>query len=169
MKHKILIPTLLAILLITVFSVMHAPGQERWRLVSDDTVATVYNAVPEQCDADFVHTACNYEINLNDVESERIVAMERTMMTALGIAYGDVILVEGAGTYDGLWRILDTNNARFEGQHRIDFLVPENIKKGKWTSVKVYVPKDNYRYRRTAYGLVYKKTRERARNTLTSI
>jgi hypothetical protein len=33
-------------------------------------------------------------------------------------------------------------NKRFAGQHKIDILVPDNIKKGQWDNVKLYVLKD---------------------------
>ncbi len=112
--------------------------KESWTLVSDDTTATVYNAVPEQCDADFVHAASMYEIDLERVSSLRVLAMERTMIESLGFHYGDIVLIQGAGEYDGYWRILDTVNKRFAGQHIIDFLVPNHITKGKWTNVRVY-------------------------------
>ena len=31
-------------------------------------------------------------------------------------------------------------NKRFAGQHEIDILVPEHIRHGKWSDVKIYVP-----------------------------
>ena len=128
-----------AVAVIAIASIIIAnTNKERWTLVSTDTVATVYNAVPEQCDADFVHTASMYEIDLRDIPSQRVLAMERTMMASLGIAYGDIVLIQGTGEYDGYWRVLDTVNKRFKGQSRIDFLVPNHIKKGKWDNVQVF-------------------------------
>lgn len=115
------------------------PAQEaQWELISDETVATVYNAVPSQCNADCYHTASMYEIIPERIEQDRILAMERTMMSQFGIAYGDSVLVQGAGRYDGVWQVQDTMNKRFRGQHKIDFLVPDNVRHGKWTEVKVY-------------------------------
>ncbi len=109
-----------------------------WELVSDSTTATVYNATAGQCDGTPLITASNYHIVPERIGSERIVAMERTMMSSLGIAYGDFILVEGAGEYDGRWRVEDTMNKRFAGQDRIDFLVPSHVRKGKWKNVRIY-------------------------------
>lgn len=114
--------------------------QVQWTLVSDDTVATVYNAVPAQCNSDVRHTASMYVLNLDDVLSDRIIAMERTMMAEYGIKYGDLVLIEGTGRWDGVWQVQDTMNKRFAGQHKIDILVPENIRHGKWDNVKIYVP-----------------------------
>ena len=91
-----------------------------------------------------------FRLNLNDVLSHRIIAMERTFMKELGLAYGDVVKIEGTGKWDGVWQIQDTMNKRFAGQHKIDILVPNNIKLGQWNNIKLYVLKDksltsNYR------------------------
>jgi hypothetical protein len=68
--------------------------------------------------------------------------MERTFMQKLGLKYGDVVYIEGTGTYDGVWQIQDTMNKRFAGQHKIDILVPNNIRYGSWDNVKIYALKD---------------------------
>lgn len=116
---------------------------ESWALVSDDVVATVYNAVLSQCNDDVAHTASMFPLNLDDIASNHVIAMERTMMAEYGIRYGDVVLVEGTSLYDGVWRVEDTMNRRFAGQHKIDILVPNYVRSGKWTGVKVYVPGNN--------------------------
>lgn len=113
-----------------------------WKLVDSKTIATVYNAVPAQCNGDFGHTASMFRLNLNDVLSQRVIAMERTYMQKLGLKYGDVVYIEGTNGYDGVWQIQDTMNKRFAGQHKIDILVPNNIKYGSWDNVNLYVLKD---------------------------
>ena len=113
-----------------------------WKLVSDDTLATVYNAVPQQCNNDVVHTASMFKLNLANVLSQRVIAMERTFMKELGLKYGDVVYVEGTEKWDGPWQIQDTMNKRFAGMHKIDILVPRNIRTGKWDGVKISVPAD---------------------------
>ena len=113
-----------------------------WRLIADDVLATVYNAVPAQCNNDVRHTASMYTLNLDDVLSDRVIAMERTMMKEYGLKYGDIVKIEGTEKWDGLWQIQDTMNKRFAGQHKIDILVPNNIKLGKWSGVRVYIPGD---------------------------
>lgn len=109
-----------------------------WVLVSDHTTATVYNPVPEQCNADCLHTASMFSIDPRKIAEYRIVAMERTMMEAVGITYGDTVLVVGAGRWDGEWQVQDTMNKRFAGQHKIDFMVPKRFHHGIWENVKVY-------------------------------
>lgn len=113
-----------------------------WQLADSHTIATVYNAIPAQCNGDFGHTASMFRLNLNDVLSQRIIAMERTFMKKLGVKYGDVVYIEGTGKYDGVWQIQDTMNKRFAGQHKIDILVPNNIRYGAWENVNLYVLKD---------------------------
>ena len=118
------------------------PLLKDWKLVDTETTATVYNAVPAQCNGDFGHTASMFRLNLYDILPQRIIAMERTFMSKLGLKYGDVVYIEGTGKYDGVWQIQDTMNKRFAGQHKIDILVPENIKYGQWENVKIYTLKD---------------------------
>ena len=113
-----------------------------WVLADDSTIATVYNAVPSQCNDDFGHTASMFRLNLEDLLSQRVIAMERTFMSKLGLKYGDVVRIEGTNGYDGEWQIQDTMNKRFAGQHKIDILVPDNIRYGAWEGVKLYVLKD---------------------------
>ena len=108
-----------------------------WLLISATTTATVYNATPEQCGSHPTITASGRKIEGN-IADLRILAMERTMMQKHGIHYGDTILVKGTGVYDGEWIVEDTMSQRFAGQDKIDFLIPEDVKLGKWDRVKVY-------------------------------
>ena len=113
-----------------------------WNLIATDVETTVYNAVPKQCNKDFGYTASMFYLDLYDVEAHKIIAMERTFMKEFGLVYGDVVKIEGTGKYDGIYQIQDTMNKRFKGQHKIDILVNENIKYGKWQNVKLYILKD---------------------------
>lgn len=113
-----------------------------WKLADNKTTATVYNARPSQCNNDFGHTASMFRLDLYNVLSQRIIAMERTFMAKLGLQYGDVVYIKGTGKYDGVWQIQDTMNKRFAGKHKIDILVPDNIRYGQWDNVELYVLKD---------------------------
>ena len=116
--------------------------KEEWSLVCENVVATVYNAVPGQCDETPSTTASMFRLDLNNVYSHRIIAMERTFMKVLGLKYGDVVKIEGTEKWDGVWQVQDTMNKKYAGQKKIDFLVPSNIKTGKWSNVKLYVLND---------------------------
>jgi len=139
---RIIVTVLLALVPDTTSSYTHSNPNLRpyteWTLISETTTATVYNAVKSQCDDSPLITASQYHINPDTIEKDRILDMERTMMWEYGIHYGDIVKIEGTGTYDGLWQVQDTMNKRFAGQHRIDLLVPSHIRTGKWTRVKIY-------------------------------
>ena len=68
---------------------------DQWELAADDVIVTVYNAVKGQCNNDPSHTASMFRLNMQDVASHRIMAMERTFMKELGLKYGDVVKLEG--------------------------------------------------------------------------
>lgn len=140
MKHTSLILTALLLSLPLVPNDITCPFTEEWTQVTGNATATVYHACKTQCNRDFLHTASNYEIIPSKIAQQRILAMERTMMAKYGIKYGDVVLLEGTGGYDGLWQVQDTMNKRFAGQEKIDLLIPKNAKGGKWENVRVSVP-----------------------------
>ena len=79
-----------------------------------------------------------FRLNLEDPESHKIIAMERTMMKQYGLKYGDLVKIEGAGPRDGIYQIQDTMNKKFAGKHKIDFLINLGSNIGKWNNVKVY-------------------------------
>lgn len=113
---------------------------ESWILIANDVTATVYNSVPSQCNRDYTHTASMFRLEKDKISSYRIIAMERTMMTEYGISFGDIVRIEGTETYDGIWQVQDLMNKRYKGQHKIDFLVPDKIRHGKWTGIRLYRP-----------------------------
>lgn len=109
-----------------------------WKLLCSDTEATVYHATPKQCNDDIKNTSSMFQLNLENPESHKIIAMERTMMKQYGLKYGDLVKIEGAGPRDGIYQIQDTMNKRFAGKHKIDFLINLDSNIGKWNNVKVY-------------------------------
>lgn len=127
--------------------VVDAAPQEEWKMIADDVIVTVYNAVPAQCNADVRHTASMFKLDLKNPEAHKIIAMERTMMSEFGLKYGDIVKIEGTynGIQDGVYQIQDTMNKRFAGQHKVDILVSNNVKYGgtlKNSPAKVYVLND---------------------------
>lgn len=135
LNFKIL--TILSALLLTITTCATEKPNE-WELIAEDVEATVYNAVAEQCGSTPSYTASMFKINLNDVYSHKIIAMERSFMKSLNLNFGDVVKIEGTGKWDGIWQIQDTMSSRYKGRKKIDFLVPNNIKTGKWNNVKIY-------------------------------
>ena len=96
--------------------------------------ATVYNALVGQTDSSPNITASGYKINMSDPASDKIIAVSRDL-EPLGFTFGKYVKVTGAGELDGIWRIEDRMNKRFK--MRIDFLVENDRKLGKWEKVKI--------------------------------
>tara|TARA_R110000851_G_scaffold32468_2_gene87208 strand:- start:4081 stop:4377 length:297 start_codon:yes stop_codon:yes gene_type:complete len=94
----------------------------------------VYHAVEKQCNADFAHTATNFELNLKDPYSHRIIAISRDLETK-GFKMNDAVIVTGAGKYSGRWVIRDRMNKRWKS--RIDFLINVDMPQGKWEDVSI--------------------------------
>ena len=126
-------------------SMADASVPAQWETLCDDAVATIYHAVPEQCNDDATHTASMRTIDPAKAGDYRILAMERMMMAQYGISYGDVVEVTGTGDLDGLWTVEDTMNRRYKGQHKIDLLVDRSVKTGYWKNVTVKRPRQTTR------------------------
>lgn len=96
--------------------------------------ATVYNAVEEQCNSDYIHTATMFKLDLSNPYKHRIVAVSRDL-EKLGFSMNSTVMVSGTGKYDGKWYIRDRMNKRFT--KRIDFLINENMGLGKWNNITI--------------------------------
>jgi hypothetical protein len=97
--------------------------------------ATIYHAVEEQTDSTPNITASGYEINMADPLSDRIIAVSWDLENVYGFKMGDMVHVSGTGVLDGIWFVRDRMNKRF--RKRIDFLVPQAMKGGKWENVLI--------------------------------
>ena len=71
---------------------------------------------------------------MKNPESHRIIAVSRDL-EAKGFKMNKTVVVSNAGDMNGLWVIRDRMNKRWT--KRIDFLVDETLKGGKWTNVKI--------------------------------
>tara|TARA_R110002012_G_scaffold279442_1_gene467454 strand:+ start:505 stop:741 length:237 start_codon:yes stop_codon:yes gene_type:complete len=71
---------------------------------------------------------------MENPESHRIIAVSRDL-EAKGFKMNTVVVVSNAGKMNGLWVIRDRMNKRWT--NRIDFLVDETMKAGKWNNVKI--------------------------------
>jgi 3D (Asp-Asp-Asp) domain-containing protein len=96
--------------------------------------ATVYNAVPDQTDSDPLITASLKQIDPNN--PQRWIAVSRDL-EELGITLGSKVCIDNAGEMNGEWVVEDRMNRRW--RRRIDFLVHDSIRLGKWTNVKIRI------------------------------
>ena len=96
--------------------------------------ATIYHAVEGQTDSTPLITASGKHINPNNPAGHRWIAVSRDL-EKLGFVFGEKVLVTGAEQMDGVYVVEDRMNKRWT--KRIDFLVNETMKGGKWRGVRI--------------------------------
>ena len=96
---------------------------------------TIYHPVREQCDEDPDVLASGLKIQVYKAGEYRYCAVSRDFLKRYGGQYrwGDIIVLEGAGEFDGPWRIEDTMHPRWK--NRIDLLVTPGAPLRKYTEV----------------------------------
>lgn len=96
--------------------------------------ATVYHAVPEQCDSDCLVTASGARISSAESAYEhRYLAVSRDLLDVF--PYGTMVEVSGCGELDGIYCVVDTMAKRFKGY--IDLLINPDMRGGKWEGVRI--------------------------------
>ena len=100
-------------------------------------VATMYNAVEGQCDADPFVTACMYKINPQKASEHKWIAVSRDLLKINGgkFVYGQKVRIVGAGKKSGIYTIADTMNKRFK--NKIDILETIGTPLYKYNNVKI--------------------------------
>jgi len=96
--------------------------------------ATIYHAVEGQTDSTPLITASGKHINPNNPAGHRWIAVSRDL-EKLGFVFGEKVLVTGAEQMDGVYVVEDRMNRRWT--KRIDFLVNETMKGGRWKGVRI--------------------------------
>ena len=99
---------------------------------SDEVIATVYNAVPEQTNSDPSHTASMFKLDLSNPYKHKIIAVSRDLL--IKYPMGTRVRVEGT-SYDGVYTVEDKMNKRYK--NRIDILINLDMKIGKWNNVLI--------------------------------
>jgi len=105
-------------------------------LLKEVVTATIYHAVPNQTDDTPFITASMARINPNNPQGHRWIAVSRDL-EKLGYTFGVKVCIEGTGIFDGDWTVQDRMNERWI--KRIDFLVNEDVKGGKWNNIKIEI------------------------------
>ena len=100
--------------------------------------ATIYHAVPEQTDSTPFVTASMAQINPDNPQGHRWIAVSRDL-EEMGYTFGTKVCVMGTGIFDGDWIVQDRMNSRWSC--RIDFLVNIDIKGGRWDNVLIEIVK----------------------------
>ena len=102
-------------------------------------VATMYNAVENQCDSDPFITACMLEINPRKASEQHYIAVSRDLLKQNGgkLVYGQKVKLVGCGHKNGIYTVADTMNKRF--RNKIDILETQGTPLYKFNHVKIIV------------------------------
>ena len=115
-----------------------------WELEEDlnlgrhNVTVTMYNPTRGQTDKTPNELADGTKINPRKATSYRYIALSRNLLKRWGgpFDYGDYVVIEGTGRYDGVYQVKDTMSARFI--NRVDILRSRNSKHFKYTNVTLY-------------------------------
>ena len=115
-----------------------------WELEEDlnlgrhNVTVTMYNPTPGQTDKTPNELADGTKINPRKASSYRYIALSRNLLNRWGgpYNYGDYVVIEGAGIYDGVYQVKDTMSPRFT--NRVDILRSRDSKHFKYTNVTLY-------------------------------
>ncbi|MCP3685727.1 MAG: hypothetical protein GY861_24025 [bacterium] len=100
----------------------------------EQVTATIYHAVEGQTDSTPFVTASGKHINPNNPAGHRWIAVSRDL-EPLGFVFGCKVMITGAGQMNGVYTVQDRMNKRWT--MRIDFLVNESMRGGKWENVTI--------------------------------
>ena len=98
----------------------------------DRVIASVYNAVAEQCNADFLNTAFMFHLGEGNHFKHRIIAVSRDLLVKY--PNGTKVLLKGT-KYDGVYTVRDKMNKRFK--NRIDILIDKHMPIGFWCDATI--------------------------------
>lgn len=93
----------------------------------DKVEVTVYNATPEQCNADYLVTASGYEIDPMNALSSRTIAVSRDLIHKY--PFGSKVLLKSP-KYSGVYTVRDLMNKRYT--NTVDILIDPYMSIGKW-------------------------------------
>ena len=96
---------------------------------------TMYNPTREQCDTTPNITADGTKINPKKASSYRYVALSRDLLSRWGgpFEYGDFVVIEGTGKYDGVYEVKDTMNPKWV--KRVDILRTPGSRQFKYKNI----------------------------------
>jgi 3D (Asp-Asp-Asp) domain-containing protein len=104
-----------------------------FKLHSQEVVtASVYNAVAEQCNEDYLNTAFMFHLGTGSHFKHRIIAVSRDLLTKY--PNGTKVCLKGT-KYDGVYTVRDKMNKRFK--NRIDILIDKSMQIGFWRQATI--------------------------------
>ena len=104
--------------------------------ISFDVTVTTYNPTRQQCDSTPNITADGTKINPRKATQYRYVALSRDLISRWGgpFDYGDYIVIEGTGKWDGVYQVRDTMNPKWV--KRVDILTTNS--KFRYDNITMY-------------------------------
>jgi 3D (Asp-Asp-Asp) domain-containing protein len=112
--------------------------------IAFDVTVTTYNPTRQQCDSTPNITADGTRINPKKATQYRYVALSRDLLSRWGgpFDYGDYIIIEGTGKWDGVYQVRDTMNPKWV--KRVDILTTNSRFKYNNITMYKYVNEQEY-------------------------
>ena len=112
--------------------------------IAFDVTVTTYNPTRQQCDSTPNITADGTRINPRKATQYRYVALSRDLLSRWGgpFEYGDYIVIEGTGKWDGVYQVRDTMNPKWV--KRVDILTTNSRFKYNNITMYKYVNENDY-------------------------
>ena len=109
--------------------------------IAFNVTVTTYNPTRQQCDSTPNITADGTKINPKKATQYRYVALSRDLISRWGgpFDYGDYIVIEGTGKWDGVYQVRDTMNPKWV--KRVDILTTNS--RFKYNNITMYKYVDN--------------------------
>ena len=119
--------------------------------IAFNVTVTTYNPTKQQCDDTPNITADGTKIKPWRATEYRYVALSRDLLSRWGgpFDYGDYIVIEGTGKWDGVYQVRDTMNPKWT--HRVDILTTNS--RFKYNNITMYKYVNNNDYLITDSGL----------------
>ena len=110
-------------------------GLQYSNTISYEVTVTTYNPTVAQCDNTPNITADGTRIKPWKATQYRYVALSRDLLSRWGgpFDYGDYIVIEGTGKWDGVYQVRDTMNPKWV--KRVDILKTPGTKQFKYTDI----------------------------------
>ena len=111
-------------------------GVEYSNKISYKVTVTTYNPTRAQCDSTPNITADGTKINPKKATQYRYVALSRDLLDRWGgpFDYGDYVVIEGTGSWDGIYQVRDTMNPKWT--NRVDILTTNS--RFKYNNITMY-------------------------------
>ena len=112
--------------------------------IAFNVTVTTYNPTRQQCDSTPNITADGTKINPKSATQYRYVALSRDLISRWGgpFDYGDYIVIEGTGKWDGVYQVRDTMNPKWV--KRVDILTTNSRFKYNNITMYKYVNENDY-------------------------